>query len=403
MQFNLLDLIKYYFKNYVLALVIFLLVCFTGILYMHYGYEQQYIGTTTMMLGARYDKNDNENIIDNLKSGWVQNYIKLITSNKVLKMANEKSKLNYTEGQLHDMVNAYYEEETLYITIEVTSKNKKDSAMLSYNIYKSLIEEVERIFSVKNIYLVDRSVAGTEKYSSKYILFVIITIGLILSFLAATCNYLFFPTFDLQSKIKDIMRKMKKRRKQQRKIKRQRRIKRQEEKKKLQEVRKQEKEKKQQEKLKLLAKKEEEKKKLQEIRKKEKEKKQQEKLKLRAKKEEEKKKQQEAYNQERKQEKEKVQSEKKKTNKEVSKKKENSKSSNKTSKNSSKKQIKNTSKKQNTSLTEKSKAKTVNAKTQSKNSDVKKTSRSKKQTETDKKSKLTTKKTNSTKRSKQTK
>ena len=41
-------------------------------------------------------------------------------------MANEKSKLNYTEGQLHDMVNAYYEEETLYITIEVTSKNKKD-------------------------------------------------------------------------------------------------------------------------------------------------------------------------------------------------------------------------------------------------------------------------------------
>ena len=374
MQFNLLDLIKYYFKNYVLALVIFLLVCFTGVLYMHYGYEQQYIGTTTMMLGARYDKNDNENIIDNLKSGWVQNYIKLITSNKVLKMANEKSKLNYTEGQLHDMVNAYYEEETLYITIEVTSKNKKDSAMLSYNIYKSLIEEVERIFSVKNIYLVDRSVAGTEKYSSKYILFVIITIGLILSFLAATCNYLFFPTFDLQSKIKDIMRKMKKRRKQQREIKRQRRIKIQEEKKKLQE-----------------------------IRKKEKEKKQQEKLKLRAKKEEEKKKQQEAYNQERKQEKEKVQSEKKKTNKEVSKKKENSKSSNKTSKNSSKKQIKNTSKKQNTSLTEKSKAKTVNAKTQSKNSDVKKTSRSKKQTETDKKSKLTTKKTNSTKRSKQTK
>ena len=374
MQFNLLDLIKYYFKNYVLALVIFLLVCFTGVLYMHYGYEQQYIGTTTMMLGARYDKNDNENIIDNLKSGWVQNYIKLITSNKVLKMANEKSKLNYTEGQLHDMVNAYYEEETLYITIEVTSKNKKDSAMLSYNIYKSLIEEVERIFSVKNIYLVDRSVAGTEKYSSKYILFVIITIGLILSFLAATCNYLFFPTFDLQSKIKDIMRKMKKRRKQQRKIKRQRRIKRQEEKKKLQEIRKKEKEKKQQEKLKLLAKKEEEKKK-----------------------------QQEAYNQERKQEKEKVQSEKKKTNKEVSKKKENSKSSNKTSKNSSKKQIKNTSKKQNTSLTEKSKAKTVNAKTQSKNSDVKKTSRSKKQTETDKKSKLTTKKTNSTKRSKQTK
>ena len=374
MQFNLLDLIKYYFKNYVLALVIFLLVCFTGVLYMHYGYEQQYIGTTTMMLGARYDKNDNENIIDNLKSGWVQNYIKLITSNKVLKMANEKSKLNYTEGQLHDMVNAYYEEETLYITIEVTSKNKKDSAMLSYNIYKSLIEEVERIFSVKNIYLVDRSVAGTEKYSSKYILFVIITIGLILSFLAATCNYLFFPTFDLQSKIKDIMRKMKKRRKQQREIKRQRRIKRQEEKKKLQEIRKKEKEKKQQEKLKLLAKKEEEKKK-----------------------------QQEAYNQERKQEKEKVQSEKKKTNKEVSKKKENSKSSNKTSKNSSKKQIKNTSKKQNTSLTEKSKAKTVNAKTQSKNSDVKKTSRSKKQTETDKKSKLTTKKTNSTKRSKQTK
>ena len=374
MQFNLLDLIKYYFKNYVLALVIFLLVCFTGVLYMHYGYEQQYIGTTTMMLGARYDKNDNENIIDNLKSGWVQNYIKLITSNKVLKMANEKSKLNYTEGQLHDMVNAYYEEETLYITIEVTSKNKKDSAMLSYNIYKSLIEEVERIFSVKNIYLVDRSVAGTEKYSSKYILFVIVTIGLILSFLAATCNYLFFPTFDLQSKIKDIMRKMKKRRKQQREIKRQRRIKRQEEKKKLQE-----------------------------IRKKEKEKKQQEKLKLRSKKEEEKKKQQEAYNQERKQEKEKVQSEKKKTNKEVSKKKENSKSSNKTSKNSSKKQIKNTSKKQNTSLTEKSKAKTVNAKTQSKNSDVKKTSRSKKQTETDKKSKLTTKKTNSTKRSKQTK
>ena len=370
MQFNLLDLIKYYFKNYVLALVIFLLVCFTGILYMHYGYEQQYIGTTTMMLGARYDKNDNENIIDNLKSGWVQNYIKLITSNKVLKMANEKSKLNYTEGQLHDMVNAYYEEETLYITIEVTSKNKKDSAMLSYNIYKSLIEEVERIFSVKNIYLVDRSVAGTEKYSSKYILFVIITIGLILSFLAATCNYLFFPTFDLQSKIKDIMRKMKKRRKQQREIKRQRRIKRQEEKKKLQEIRKKEKEKKQQEKLKLRAKKEEEKKKLQEVRK---------------------------------QEKEKVQSEKKKTNKEVSKKKENSKSSNKTSKNSSKKQIKNTSKKQNTSLTEKSKAKTVNAKTQSKNSDVKKTSRSKKQTETDKKSKLTTKKTNSTKRSKQTK
>ena len=192
MEFEIIDLIKYYFKHFILSFLVFVFSLLIGLFCIFNIYEKEYVGKTTFMLGVCIEECD-ENYIDIYFNNEVVNdYIELATSNLVLSKANEKANLEYSNGLLREMVNVTYEEDTGYVVISVTSNNKYDAAELSYNIYEVLIDEVYRIFEVDNIHLVDTCEKGSLKYSNFKLVLIAIIISLIISGIVMTTKFLFF-------------------------------------------------------------------------------------------------------------------------------------------------------------------------------------------------------------------
>ena len=161
MEFKIMDLVKYYFKHLFLSILLIVSVFVIGLFYIFNVHENEYVSKTTIMLGVCiHECEEDEQLNVEFNKKVLFDYMELIKSNLVINNAIELSKLDYTAKEVHNMLDVSYEEDTEYIKIEITSNNKKHSSKLSYNLYESLINEVERIFDIDNIHLVDTDEIG---------------------------------------------------------------------------------------------------------------------------------------------------------------------------------------------------------------------------------------------------
>lgn len=201
MNFNVMDLIKHYFKKIFSNLLVFVLVFLLGLCYISKFHETKYVADTTFMIGACFhDCEEEAHLNVDFNKKVLFDYMELIKSNRVLKKANDISELKYSSGELSSMVSVSYEEDTEYVRISVVSKNEKDGPILAYNIINALSDEIERIFDVNNIYLVDYDLVGHEKTSTKKLIIYIIIIGFIVTIIKSVIGFLFFPK---KNKIED--------------------------------------------------------------------------------------------------------------------------------------------------------------------------------------------------------
>lgn len=193
MEFKIDDLVKYYFKHIILDFVVFAFALIIGLFYIFNIYESEYVGKTTFMLGVcEHECNEDSHIDIYFNDAVVKDYMELATTNLVLEKANEMAGLKYKTGELKEMVDVTYEEDTQYIIVTVSSTNKKDGSKLSYNIYEVLVDEVNRIFDINNIHLVDTSEEGNLKYSNSLLISIAIIISFIISVVVMTIKFLFF-------------------------------------------------------------------------------------------------------------------------------------------------------------------------------------------------------------------
>ena len=193
MEFNIMDLVKYYFKNIFLNIVLIFLVFIIGILYIFNIYKNEYISNTTIMLGVCiHECEEDEHLNVDFNKKVLFDYMELIKSNLVIDKAIELSELDYSVKQVRNMLDVSYEEDTEYIRIEITSNNKKHSSILSYNLYEALANEVERIFDIDNIHLVDTDEIGYLKTSSKKLIVIDVLISIIISVIIMITKFLFF-------------------------------------------------------------------------------------------------------------------------------------------------------------------------------------------------------------------
>lgn len=193
MEFKINDLVKYYFKHIGLDFIVFAFALIIGLFYIFNIYEPEYVGKTTFMLGVCEHECDVDSHIDiHFNDAVVKDYMELATTNLVLEKANEMAGLKYKTGELKEMVDVTYEEDTQYIIVTASSTNKKDGSELSYNIYKVLIDEVNRIFDINNIHLVDTSEEGSLKYSKSLLISIAVIVSFIISFAVMTIKFLFF-------------------------------------------------------------------------------------------------------------------------------------------------------------------------------------------------------------------
>lgn len=204
MEFKVIDLIKYYVKNLMLALIVIGISLIAGYYYLDNVYEVEYVAKTTVMLGANEETTDigfNQKVI--------KNYLELVKSKNVLEGIINKTGLDYSNGELKRMINASFAEDTEFITISVISNDKNDAAKLSYAVYEGLVAEVERIFKISNIHLVESDTEGYKLYSDKLLIIILIFISLLMSWGIVLINYLFFPNFILQEKINSFRKYLK--------------------------------------------------------------------------------------------------------------------------------------------------------------------------------------------------
>lgn len=207
MDFKVVDLIKFYFKNIMLVLLSFGISLGIGYYYFFEVYESEYVANTTIMLGANEESTDigfNQKVINN--------YLELVKSKNVIDYTINKTGLDYTNSQLKGMISASFAEDTEFITISVISKDKDDVAKLSYAVYEGLVAEVERIFKINNIHLVDTDSVGDVIYSDNLLLLVVLGLSFGVSFCVTTINYLFFPQFNLQKIVNNLKNNIKEKR-----------------------------------------------------------------------------------------------------------------------------------------------------------------------------------------------
>lgn len=207
MEFDIIDIIKYYFKNYIIVGIIIFISILIGMFYCANIYRAEYIGKTTIMLGVN-EINDKKDYDVYLNDELVKNYIELMKSDKILVESNKLSNLDYDIIDLKKMINIYEKTGTQYITIEVTSKNNIDCQKLSLNIYKALQKEVKQIFNTNNIYLIDSSKEGILKHNRFYYLVIFIFFGIVLSVVFITFKFLFFKEYQFTPFFKDIYKKI---------------------------------------------------------------------------------------------------------------------------------------------------------------------------------------------------
>lgn len=202
MEFKLSDMIDNYFRSYILVLVVMILTLSVG-LYAVYGlYENEYVSKTTIMLG--YNKGETASFDIYLNQSILKNYEELAVSDIALLEVKEQTKLDYSISQLKNIITINSVDGTEYLVIEATTNNKYDSAKISYSVYEVLSKEVERIFGLSNIHLVDTSSKGTLKYN-KHLFAVVVIIGAIaLSFLASIIKFFLFPNLVKKNKIKKV-------------------------------------------------------------------------------------------------------------------------------------------------------------------------------------------------------
>lgn len=208
MKFGIKDLIKYYFKNIVFNVAIIAVMILLGYVYIFNFYKEEYVAKTTFMLGVCvHDCEEESHLNVEFNKKVLFDYMELIKTDLVLKKANDKSNLNYKVSELKEMVDVSYEEDTEYVRIVVTSNNKSDSAKLSLNLYEALTEEVDRIFDISNIHLVDVDGIGYLKTSKSSLIMMDILIGLIISVFGTIVKFVFLEDNDIKSFILDIFGK----------------------------------------------------------------------------------------------------------------------------------------------------------------------------------------------------
>lgn len=211
MDFKVIDIIKYYFKNLLANFIVFLIVFLLGLIYIFAIYENKYVADTTFMIGACFHECEQDahlNVDFNKKI--LLDYIELIKSNRLLEKANDYANLNYSVNELKEMVDVTYEEETEYVRIRVISANKKHSAKIAYNLFNILGGEIERVFDVNNIHLVDSDLVGHLKTSKSKLIILNILIAFIVTVIKTIIEFLFFPNKKISfKKIFKIKRKKK--------------------------------------------------------------------------------------------------------------------------------------------------------------------------------------------------
>ena len=182
-EIDLKELYDYFKTRIIWILITIILVIIIGNTYTYFTRIPMYKSSTSIVLVS---ENQNESYTNNdiqLNKNLVGTYTEIIKSRTILNTVIKNIGLDYTYGELVNNVSVSAIQNTEVIKISVSDKDSKVATKIANEIANVFITEIQKIYKLNNISVVDVAVDSTNPYNVNYLKdnVIYIAIGLILS------------------------------------------------------------------------------------------------------------------------------------------------------------------------------------------------------------------------------
>lgn len=177
-EINIKDIFNIFWAKKVQIILIILIFTILGVLYSYLYVKPKYKVYTTLLLATSTEKKDGEGenkasattTTDiNLNNSLVSTYSVLIKSKPVLREVIEKLNIRETEEELKNNITVSAEKNTQVIKIEVINSNAKVAQDVANEIAKSFAVQVEDIYNINNVHVIEKAEETTTPYNVNHI------------------------------------------------------------------------------------------------------------------------------------------------------------------------------------------------------------------------------------------
>lgn len=166
-EINLKDLAKFFISKIKIIIICMIVFLIGGFIYINYILTPMYHSSTTLILVSN-NNSENTNLIQsniNLNKNLVSTYSEIIKSRTVLKKVIKKLDLDTDVEKLSKRIEVTSIENTEIIRIEVSDENNQLAKYIVENVTDVFMKEVQKIYKLANISVVDKAYIEKEPYN----------------------------------------------------------------------------------------------------------------------------------------------------------------------------------------------------------------------------------------------
>ena len=167
-EVNLKEMFSYFLSKYLLIILFVVLGACACIVYSLFIQKPMYNSYTTVVLARSSDSTSNSGTLQSdvtTNQKLVSTYREIIKSRRILNQVISNLDLNMSYETLHNMVSVTNEKDTELIKIAVNSQNSKDAKDIANEIAKVFSKEIENIYEIKNLSIIDYADENTTPYN----------------------------------------------------------------------------------------------------------------------------------------------------------------------------------------------------------------------------------------------
>ena len=164
-EIDILDFIRYYLSKWYIVMIMLVVVLIGGNIYTTKFRTPLYKSDTTVILVSEKDSNNYTQSDLTFNKNLVTTYSNIAKSKKVLNQVIKDLRLDYTYGQLNNKVTVTSVDNTEIIKITVSDSSSKQAMMIANSIVPVFSSEVERIYGIENISVLDAAMVSDSPYN----------------------------------------------------------------------------------------------------------------------------------------------------------------------------------------------------------------------------------------------
>ena len=194
-----------YFKNKIFTiLIITILVMIAGNIYTTLTRVPLYKSDTTIVLVSETQTQNNYTDLQ-MNKNLVDTYSEIIKSRKVLTPVIKNLDLDYSYAELKNTVSVSSVTNTEIIRVSVSNKDPEKSKEIANEIGKVFSEEIQKIYKLNNVSIVDKAIVATSPYNINYFKdnVIYLAIGLVLSCGLVFISFYFDTTIKTSEEIEN--------------------------------------------------------------------------------------------------------------------------------------------------------------------------------------------------------